>query len=273
MTVTSHRRPHFRHPPIHEQAISLSFGRIREFGIVDPGLFWKEIMHEFPEAETGPRFVAAVEMFEDRSPMVEWEVVPQIELPKALFKNGRGEIIQVQDDSFTYNWIRDESQQEYPRYEVTSQRLWELYGRFEKFIIGRYGHMPLPRQCELTNVNLIPVAEFGNDFSDIADAFRVDPLAWDVHGLVADTYVRQRLHRIVDDAGRSLGRLHSVISPIVNPEGVKFFRFELTARSAPGIGDLPAVKDFFALAHDMINGAFLESVTPQMRQKWEEYNG
>jgi uncharacterized protein (TIGR04255 family) len=273
MTVTAHRRPHFRHPPIHEQAISLSFSRIREFGIVDPGLFWAEVMDDFPVAETGPRFVAPVEMFEDRTPLVEWEVVPQIQLPKALFKNGRGEIIQLQDDSFTYNWIRDESGLEYPRYEVTSARLWELYEKFERFIARRYGQMTPLKQCELTNVNIIAVAQFGKNFSDIANGFRVDPFAWDVPGLVAETYVRQRQHRIVDADGNSVGRLHSVISPFVDPEGQQFFRFELTARSAPGIGGADHVREFFALAHNMINGAFLESVTPAMRQTWEEYDG
>lgn len=273
MTLMAHRRPHFRNPPIHEQAISLAYDRVRQFSIVDPGLFWCEIKEQFPIAETGPRFQAPIEVFDDRQRLVEWEVVPQIQIPKALFKNGLGEVVQLQEDSFTFNWIRDAAGVEYPRYEATSSRLWDLYSLFVRFIASRYDCVPNIRQCELTNVNVIPVSQFGSDFSDIARAFRVDPFAWDVPGLAADNFVRQRQHRIVNANGQSIGRLHSAIAPVLDPDGQKLFRFELTARSAPGVGSEGAAKEFFDYAHDLINGAFLESVTPAMREIWGEYYG
>jgi hypothetical protein len=101
-------------------------------------------------------------------------------------------------------------------------------------------------------------------------AFIVDPFDWQVPGLVAETYVRQRVHRIVDDQGEPLGRLHSTISPVYGPDGEKAFQFELTARSTPTVKSVEAATEFFERAHMMINGAFIASVTKKIRNVWGE---
>jgi len=132
---------------------------------------------------------------------------------------------------------------------------------------------PLLKQCELTNVNIIPVSDFGSEYRDMALAFKVDPFDWRVPGLQAETYVRNRQHKILGEKGAALGRLHSVITPVVDQSGVKHFQFELLARSAPNIHDTEFAKLFFERAHEMINGAFVNSVTPNMLQHWGQFDG
>lgn len=274
MTDIALKRPHFTDPPIHEQVLSLSFERLRGFDALDPGLFWKALEKDFPAVETRPRMSSPTELFEDSEGEIRFEVSSAIQLPRTIFKNEeRGELIQLQDDIFTFNWIHSGANIEYPRFENTSERLWHFFEIFKEYLNARHGFEPVLRQCEMTNINLVPVASFGRDFGDIAEAFNVDPLDWHVPGLVAETYVRRRQHRMIDGEGKPIGRLHSVISPATDGEGREVFQFELTARSAPKIREEREAKEFFDRAHEMINGAFMASVTPKMRKYWGESNG
>ena len=272
MTAQPPERPHFERPPILEQAISLSFERLMSFDLVDFGLFWNRVKDQFPTNETGARFIAPIEGFEEINTPISFTLMGPVELPRSLLRNDQGELIQVQDDSFGFNWIKPSPESDYPRFEQTSARLWDLYSTFLKYLEERGHGQPAFRQCELTNVNLIPVQDFGRDFSDMTDAFVVDPFEWKVEGLVAETYVRRRQHKIVDADGRPAGRLHSVISPVFRNQE-KAFQFELTARSPPTIRTENDAKAFFEQAHRMINKAFWVSVTPKMRKFWGEYDG
>jgi uncharacterized protein (TIGR04255 family) len=272
MTAQPPERPHFRRPPILEQAISLSFERITSFDLVDFGLFWERVQKQFPRCETGARFVAPIESFEEVGTPISFSLVGPVELPRSLLRNDRGELIQLQDDSFGFNWIKPSADSDYPRFEHTSARLWELFSIFVAFLEDRGHARPTFRQCELTNVNFVAVRDFGSDFSDMCHAFIVDPFAWNVEGLVAETYIRRRQHKIVDEDGRPVGRLHSAISPVFR-DGEKAFQFELTARSPPSVRTEVEAKSFFDRAHRMINQAFWVSVTPKMRELWGEYDG
>ena len=272
MTAKPPERPHFRRPPIVEQAITLTFEPIPTFDLVDFGLFWTRVGDQFPRIETGPRFNAPVEGFEELNAPVSLTFSGPVELPRSLMQNDRGELVQVQNDSFGFNWIKVSPDSAYPRFDETSRRLWELYAAFVDFVSARGHAPPTLRQCELTNVNLVPVADFGHDFSDMCNAFVIDPFEWDVEGLVAETYVRRRQHRIVDEEGQPVGRLHSTISPIFR-ESEKAFQFDLTARSPPTVRTIDQAKAFFDRAHRMINAAFWVSVTPKMRELWGEYHG
>lgn len=274
MTEKASMRPHFRRPPIFEQAISVNFERLRDYSIVDPGLFFKEIADQFPVAETGPRFQASIELFEGRPAHGTLTVTPDLQLPRAIFRNlDSGELVQIQDDSFVFNWVRPVDGAPYPRFERTSSRFWEYYEKWSAFVQHLHGANLELRQCEMTNVNIIPVKDFGDDFEHMCHVFKIDPFAWNVRGLIAETYIRRRVHRMVDDNGEPIGRLHSVITPAFNDTGEKIFQFDLTARSAPDISNEEEARLFFERAHVMINSAFLASVTDEMRVFWGEENG
>lgn len=271
MTTAPLSRPHFRKPPIFEQAIALVFDRLRDFSIVDPGLFWTEIREQFPLSESAPRLPTSVELFDGPEAQLTFSALPPVQLPRTVFKtNPEGELVQIQDDKFVFNWVRTSQAAQYPRFERTSARLWELYTLWAKFYEKRYGTAPPLKQCELTNVNVVEVKDFGDDFADMHRAFVVDPFEWNVPGLVAETYVRQRVHRLVDENGDAIGRLHSVITPVFGPSNQKAFHFELTARSSPNIKTEDQARDFFEHAHVMINAAFMASVTKHMLSVWGE---
>lgn len=268
------RRPHFRNPPIFEQVISFAFDRIDDFEAVDFGQFYEQIKEEFPVSTMVERHNVTSEIFEGQDVRMSMELTPNISLPRVLFKRADGgETIQLQDDFFAFNWVKTPEGGVYPRFEMTSNRLWHLFAEFRQFVFSRHGIEIAPVQTEITNVNIIPVEDFGGDWKDIADVFVVDPFNWEVPGLIAETYVRQRMHRIVDTFGIPLGRLHSNISPVVGPTGERAFKFELTARSMRSAYSDAQLTEFLETGHNMINGAFMASIQPKMKTLWEAFDG
>jgi len=269
MSPESPIRLDFQRPPLIEQAISVVFEPIEGFRIVDFGLFWNEIAEEFPFVSSEAPLEAPVEHFDElRARDVSFQVLAGVPSPRAMFQNGKGELIQLQSDRFGFNWAK-EGDAEYPRSEPVMAQFEKLFGRFARYVAKqRLGDIVF-KQCELTNLNVLPVAEFGEDYSDLANALKVDPLDLGLSFLRSETYIRNRQHRIVAEDGMPLGRLHMAIAPVVsNQDHSKAFRFELTARSAPNIKSIEDARHFFAVARNALNGAFYAMVTDGMRKKW-----
>src|SRR5205085_2263174 len=111
-------RLNFERPPLIEQAISLVFEPIAGFGIVEYGLFWNEVAAEFPEVSTDAPVDAPVESFGDIRPgSVSFQLLPAPPLPRAMFRNSQGELIQLQSSRFGFNWAK-QGDAPYPRSEV-----------------------------------------------------------------------------------------------------------------------------------------------------------
>ena len=271
MTPETPIRPDYERPPLVEQAISVSFEQIAGFSIVDSGLFWSELRREFPDVSTEARLETMVETFDDFKPSnLTFNLITAPPTPRAMFRNRAGELIQLQEDRFGFNWAKIGTA-EYPRSEKVMKRFVEYFGRFCRYLSSRDIEVPALTQCELTNLNIIPVTDFGKDFSDVTEALNVDPLDLGLPYLQAETFVRTRQHRIIGRDKSPIGRLHISIAPVIsNADRSKAFRFELTARSAPGLGTPEAAQSFFDTGRNAINGAFQALVTDKMKATWGE---
>tara|TARA_R110001606_G_C15377539_1_gene650096 strand:- start:1571 stop:2389 length:819 start_codon:yes stop_codon:yes gene_type:complete len=263
-------RPNFTDPPLIEQAIVVAFDPIDGFDINHYGLFSEKIASEFSSNGSTPRMENPIEHFNEMMATAPMFKINAFELPRAIYGNATGETIQIQDNRFGFNWSKN-SDEPYPRFETTYERFKELYHIFESFCSDCGLKIPDIKQCELTNLNIVPVSDFGHDFNDMGNAFAIDPLALNDKLLIPETYVRTRQHRIINNVADPIGRLHTVIQPVIkNDDKSKAFRFELTARSAPVLGGLSEAKAFFDIARSAINAAFLGTTTDAMRRKWGE---
>jgi uncharacterized protein (TIGR04255 family) len=262
-------RPDFRRPPIREQAISFCFNPVPGFGLIDVGLCWQEFSAEFPTADHADRIERSIEIVSDDITTSAFRVkLPQAEVPRAIWSNVAGELIQLQDDRFAFNWRRV-GDDVYPHWETTTGRFGILYERFCGFLANRGLPAPAVNQCEVTNLNIILVDEFGSDFADLTKALNVDPLDMGVEFLRAETYVRNRQHLILNEYDIGVGRLHTAIAPVVeNETGHKAFRLELTARSTPDLSGVAAAQAFLATARNAINTAFVKITNPELQEKW-----
>lgn len=262
-------RLEYERPPLIEQAISVGFEPLAGFRIVDYGLFWSQIASEFPEVSSEAALDNPTELFEGVRPSsISFNLLAAPPMPRAMFRSGDGELVQIQPDRFGFNWAK-EGEREYPRSEAVMARFEKLFERFLEFVKDQNLGEFVMRQCELTNLNIIPVPDFGVSYGDITRALNLDPLDLGLNYLVAETYIRNRQHRIVETDGTPIGRLHTAISPVIsNADNSQAFRLEFTARSAPTVRTIEQARRFFGVARNAINGAFDALVSDDMKRKW-----
>ncbi len=268
-------RPNFKHPPLVEQAISVGFEPINGFRIVDYGLFWQEISSDFPEVATEAPLEPVHERFGGAKPKdASLQFHRALPLPRAMFRNpANGELIQIQKDRFGFNWAKVEDQP-YPRSEPLMARFCHLLEQFGAYVERQdLGALRL-QQCELTNLNVLPVSDFGRSYADLSKALQIDPIDFEIPFLQAEAVERSRQLRILGEDGEPIGRLHMAVVPVVsNIDNSEAYRFELTARSAPNIRSVQECLKFFEIARDAINSAFMASVTDTMKEKWGVIHG
>lgn len=268
-------RPHFTKPPLIEQAITVAFQKIEEFSLGDFGLFWTLIEDQLPFCESHPLIEQTIERFDQPENRVRAiRLIEQGFLPRCFYKSADGrELVQVQNDRFTYNWIKAD-QNEYPRSEVLLPRFAQLFETFIRFIVDDRCYTPPDIvQCELTNVNIVPVKELGNSFADAPAAFNLPPFG-EMAKIVqiesfsyANNYV---LHS--DDA--PVGRLHTHLAPLLSVEEEEpVYKLELTARGRPDSSNLQGALKFFDMARDAINSAFMASTTRDAQRRWGYQDG
>ena len=267
-------RPKFDRPPLIEQAITVVFEELEGFSIGDFGLFWDRIGNEFSTSEAQQSLDSKIETFEGFQPQqFQFRLVPHSSLPRCFYRHVDGrEIIQLQSDRFTFNWIQVDGNT-YPHADVTVARFRELFATFKTFVADRGLGEIIVRQCEIVNVNVVPVTDFGKSFSDAGRAFVVPAAEMQLDFLPVESYIVNTQHLMLD-GGRPIGRLYSVLAPVLRTgDDQHAYRLELTARGAPieNVGD--GVSDFFDRARTALNAAFLAATTKWAHEFWGVKNG
>lgn len=269
-------RPKFTNPPLIERAISVVFDPLMNFSIGDYGGFWEEIRTEFPVSESMDPLSVELEQFGAFRPtQVGLQLVPAGALPRAAFRNvSDGELVQVQRDRFGFNWIKTSDDHKYPHAEATFDRFFDLLEKFSAFVHRRaLGDIQIV-QCELTNVNVVPVSDVGESFADMATVLRLAPLEYDCVNLRLENQLAGSKHIMLDDAGSPIGRVHALGQPSLRvPSNEEAYRFDIVARGPP-IGDgVDGARGFFDAASSAVNAVFLASTTKAGRRFWGEING
>lgn len=269
-------RPKFANPPLIERAISVVFEPLSALSIGDYGLFWREILAEFPTSEAMDPVSSAIERFDGFQPTpVGIQLVSAGFLPRAAFRNAsNGELIQLQSDRFGFNWIKTSDDHKYPHSEATLDRFFELFDRYATFVKRRkLGTLNL-LQCELTNVNIVPVSDVGESFADMATVLRLAPLEYNCANIRLENQLVGSKHTMVNDDGLPIGRVHTLGQPTLKvPTSEEAYRLDITARGAPmGFGQIGA-RCFFDAAVSAVNAVFLASITNAGRRFWGEFNG
>lgn len=269
-------RPKFTNPPLIERAISVVFEPLPGFSIGDYGLFWSELSDEFPTSEAMDPMAAEAERFEGFRPVqVNLKLVTARELPRAAFRNAAaGELVQLQSDRFGFNWIKTSDDHRYPHSEATVERFFTLFGKFTAYAKRRgLGAINIV-QCELTNVNVVAVSDVGESFADMATVFKLAPLEYDCPNIRLEHQLVGSKHVMLDDAGRPIGRIHTLGQPSLRvPSNEEAYRLDIAARGAP-IGDgVDGARKFFDAAVSAVNAVFLASTTKAGRRFWGESDG
>lgn len=267
-------RPKFDRPPLIEQAITVVFDDLAGFSIGDFGRFWVTIENEFPECGQAAPLATAIEQLGDIPGQHEIRLVTQGEaLPRCLYRHpSSGEALQIQNNRFTFNWAKF-GDAPYPHSERTVQRFVELFRKFEEYLTTRGLGPIMPNQCEITNVNVVPVAEFGRTYADAPTAIILPSFAPEGGLLETEAYILN-MHYLIAGPESPQGRLHVALSPVIHRDDLTpAYKLEITARSGQGSATLNHVLEFFDTARSAINAAFLAHTSREMWEKWGKRHG
>ena len=261
--------PDFKRPPVNEVALSIQFVSLKRLRAVHLGLLWEHFGRDsFPSTEEHSEVQRTIENLGAPTPsalQIELLNVPPV--PRCLFVSLSGtEIVQVQQDRFTYNWRKTSDADTYPRFEAVSSRFIELASSFQAFLKNHgLGAMDIT-QAEVTYVNRIEqddaagqvekiVSVYSGDFSD---KFLQSP---------EEIFLSLRFPMRQNELIR--GRLHVDVRPslpgVLNSARV----ITLVARGKPYGSDISSALEFFAFGRQHIVSGFASITSPAMHELWE----
>jgi len=247
--------PDYDNPPIDEVVCGVLFEPIRKLLVPHFGLLWEKFRHDYPSCQEVAPLVPVIESFEELPP-------PEIEFPEPLprvwFLHDDGRIIQVQRDRFLHNWRKLRPTDQYPRYRKVFQLFQSHLATFQEFLKEVEAGPAIPRQYEMTYVNLI---QQGEGWEGIADINKVFPDFWH-NG--RDRFLPEPdgiNWRTSFPLPERVGRLHMHIQSARRRDDIRrLLRFEITARgfSITDNGSLSKRQDWFELAHEWIVRGFAD---------------
>lgn len=269
-------RPKFTNPPLIERAISAVIQPLTDFALGDFGLFWGTIRNQFPSSEVMESVDPFIETYDRfQSTQIGAEFVSTNALPRAAFRNqATGELVQLQNNRIGFNWIKTSDDHKYPHSEATLDRFFTLLHSFDEYVRSNSLGKVQIVQCELTNVNVIPVSDVGESFADMSTVLKLASLESDCATIRLENQLIGSRHLILDDGGEPIGRVHTLGQPTLRvPDNEEAYRLDISARGAPLQPTFEGAREFFDAAASAVNAVFLASITGAGRRFWGETHG
>lgn len=260
--------PKYRNPPVNEVVCGIFFDPIKQFQAPFLGLFWERIKPQFATCEEVAPLVTTIERF-DKSPKtplhLEVQEIPPY--PRVWFHNAdKTRIIQVQRDSFLYNWRRIRSEDDYPSYKTVIKCFQDHLKGFLDFN-AEMGFDPIThRQYELTYVNHIPQNEGWETLGNLGSLF--PDFKWESERdrfLPHPETLNWRTSFVLPE---KIGRLHvSIQTGFRRKDDQPTLILEMKVR---GLGNSPSEENmmaWFDLAHSWIINGFADITDLNVQDK------
>jgi uncharacterized protein (TIGR04255 family) len=264
--------PEFDNPPVSEVALSVQFVPLAKWTAAHGGLFWAEVIADYPQADVQPPLVPQVERFGEeywqRNLLVEFG-----EPGAARFwfvGDPPSRLIQVQRDRLIANWRKVTGHEIYPRYvNEIRPRFEREWGRFKRFILARgLGEIEV-RQCDVTYVNDIPQGEGWKSFSDLPRLFA----PWsapkgDQFLPTPETLSLAGSFEMPDERGRLYFATQHLRRAIDNKEVIQL---RLTARGKPTGSTDADVLAWMDLGREWVVRGFADLTTAEAHRLWGRF--
>lgn len=255
--------PEYGNPPVDEVVCGVLFDPIVGFLLPHFGVLWEKFRQEYPRCQEVAPLMPVVEGPEQLPPQE--IVVSEIPLPRVWFLHDDGRIIQVQRDRFLHNWRKLQPTNEYPRYRKVFQMFQDHFATFQDFLSENQLGLLIPRQYEMTYVNIILGGEGWKTIEDVNKVF--PDFSW---GIRKERFLPNPLGinwRTSFPLPDRVGRLHMDIQTARRLNDNRLlFRFEITARGIGTDTSLNAMRDWFDLAHEWIVRGFADYTGPEIQR-------
>ena len=247
----------YESPPIDEIVCGIRFDSIKELRSGHFGILWQKFRPDFPKIEDH-NLVNPV-------PMEDFENPDKLPLPRVWFiHENENELIQVQRNRFLHNWRKRRPDDEYPGYEKVVENFEKYLSCFQDFLVEEnLGHL-VPKQYELTYIDLIPKGQgwespgnLENVFPNLLSLTRRDILLSDVKSIN---------WQIILDLPNSLGEVSISIRTaqrISNSQELIHVEYK-TISNRP----YQPMRAWFEDAHNAITNFFSNLVSDEIQEKF-----
>lgn len=268
--------PDYHMPPVNEVVLSVQFAPISRLEIAHFGDFWKLIKSEFPNTEHKNKLPRQIEHYGNiRDSQSQLQIVNGTEIPRIWFQNSKQNwLIQIQNDRFIMNWIKENDNSAYPRYDEVFKKFNKYLDIFINYItdydIGDF----VFDQCEVIYINTIKSGEGWVHHSEADKIVKVLSLQTESGALPEPEDASLTLRYPLIHDSNQIGRLYVELGPRVRrSDNLPGYELRLTARGQP-IGDGEAgIRKFFDLGHENIVRMFDAITTSKMHEIWERKDG
>ena len=247
----------YENPPIDEIVCGIRFDSIKELRSGHFGILWQKFRPDFPKIED-QNLVNPV-------PVEDFENPNKFPLPRVWFiHRDENEIIQVQRNCFLHNWRKRRADDEYPGYEKVVENFEKYLSRFQEFLAEEsLGHL-VPKQYELTYIDLIPQ---GQGWENLGNLEKVFPNLLSLTGQgIPSTNVRVINWQTILDLPNGLGQLNIAIrSGQRKTNNQPLLHIQTRALSKGQSESMPA---WFDAAHTTITELFLNLVSSEIQKKF-----
>lgn len=259
--------PDYERPPVIEVVYGMQFSPLSELRTPLIGLFWQAIKADYPKFKEMPVLAPVIERYdqEGKTEQPTLELLQEAPLPRMFFLDDHENwVMQLQNDRFLHNWKRVSDDDTYPRYDIVSDKFFQVWDRFCEFCRTEGISKPKLNQLELTYINHIPVGskntvgeEITRVFPDIiwrkSHEFLPVPesLSWKTSFLLPDK--QGRLHVSLRHATRIKDKTPTLL-------------LELTARGIPSTIETAQIRSWFSLSREWIVRGFSDLTNSEVQK-------
>ncbi len=248
----------FENPPIDEIVCGMFFDSIKELRSGHFGILWQKFRSDFPKIEDQiPINFVPVEDFKNFN-------FQNIPLPRVWFiHRNENELIQVQRNCFLHNWRKRRTNDEYPGYEKVVENFESYLSRFQKYLVEEdLGHL-VPKQYELTYIDLIPK---GHGWETPGDLEKIFPnlLSLTKQGMLLND-IKGINWQIILDLPNDLGEVAISIRNAQrnsNKQELIYMEFKAVSNRA-----YQPIRSWFDDAHNTIMNLFCNFVSDEIQQE------
>ena len=224
----------FARPPVEEVVLSVLFKPLDRFLAPHLGEIWQEFkksgfMHTTVQGPVPP----TIESFSDQIPEPHVQISNVPDFHRILFIHESGnQILQVQQDRFTFNWRRIEEGQKYPGFSTIFASFEDFYTRFRENLKNQEIGEITPLQYELSYTNQLIHGDGWDTLGDMGKIYQffVDSQQSDSFWSGAESVILRASFSVPD----LHGRLHFAISNRVKlPEQRQTLQTDFTVRGFP----------------------------------------
>ena len=257
MKTTAQSHIIYENPPIDEIVCGIRFDSIKPLQSGHLGILWQKFRSDFPRTEDH-NLVGPVSEEDLGTP-------DKMPLPRVWFVHrNENELIQVQRNRFLHNWRKIRPNDEYPGYEKVLENFENYLLHFQEFLLEENLGNLVPKEYELTYIDLIPREQGWESPKDLAKVFP---------NLLSDTRQSVLLNNVIGvnwqtifGLPKDLGQLAlSIRNAQRLSDNQQLLQIEFKALSS---GSYKPIRGWFNTAHNVITQLFSHLVSDEIQGKF-----